>query len=115
MSINQATTVRRIHPNPAARFAEGLIWFAILAVIGVILLIIPPIGIFVLLCAFIAPVYCVLMADSRDKLVGPCPYCGNEIRVLWQKARKRGFNCKWCKRRLFVQGVAGDERFMGVQ
>jgi hypothetical protein len=64
--------------------------------------------------AICAPFYWVLKPDSRDALYGSCPHCSREIKVMWMKAKKGGFNCRFCKRRIVLQGLAGDEHFLSV-
>ena len=109
----KTTDATRHHPGALARFAEGLTFLLLFGFIGGVLMIIPPIGISVLLMAVLSPFY-TIKVDSCDNLNGACPHCTRELQVKWLKAQKGGFNCKFCKRRVILQGLKGDEHFLGV-
>jgi hypothetical protein len=108
------TPANRIHLKLLARVLDSVQYVLIFGIAGVLFLVIPPVGLFLLLCALLAPVYCIVKADSCDQLFGACPHCSRELKVKWLKARKGGFNCKFCKRRVVLQGVEGDEKFLAV-
>jgi hypothetical protein len=113
--IEQRTTpALRIHPSSWRRFSAGISLLALCGFFGTVLMIIPPVGILVWIAALISPFYYVWKADSCDTLTGSCPHCTREVKVAWTKARKGGFNCKFCKRRLILQGLEGVEHFLAV-
>jgi hypothetical protein len=110
----KSTAATRKHPGVIMRFFEGLTFTLVLGVLGAVAMIIPPLGFIVLLAAAMGPFYCLLKTDSCDRLRGACPHCTREVEVKWEKAKKSGFDCKFCKRRIVTDAAKGDERFLGV-
>lgn len=108
----KTTSATRRHPGVVMRFLVGCGLACAIGLIGAICMIFPPLGIFVLLVAVVAPFYCVFNAACLDTLRGQCPHCQRELNIQWQKARKGGFDCRFCRRRLIISGQQDDERFL---
>jgi hypothetical protein len=104
----KTAVLTRKHPDWRARVAEAVVWWFWLTFIGLVLVgPIPAVGFLVLLMSIAAPCCIVIKTDSRDTLIGLCPHCGSEVKVMAMRAERSGFTCRFCRRRI----IAARESF----